>query len=56
MGPAIVETAEAAAGAAVAREPEINGRLIHSNSRYGENLAKGSSPDFSMYRVGRRPY
>ncbi|UUU32527.1 pathogenesis-related family 1 protein [Streptomyces sp. CA-210063] len=28
-------------------------RLIHSNSRYGENLAKGSSPDFSMSDAAR---
>lgn len=28
-------------------------RLTHSNSRYGENLAKGSSPDFSMSDAAR---
>jgi uncharacterized protein YkwD len=28
-------------------------RLIHSNSRYGENLAKGSNPDFSMPDAAR---
>jgi uncharacterized protein YkwD len=28
-------------------------RLVHSDSRYGENLAKGSSPDFSMPDAAR---
>ncbi|WP_234046734.1 pathogenesis-related family 1 protein [Streptomyces adelaidensis] len=51
--PLVWDDAVAAHARSWARVRVADCRIVHSNSRYGENLAKGSDPDYSMSDAAR---